>query len=146
MQVAKADDHLLKKEADLYSNNLSELNGKFSALEDHEWDAKEKAQSLREQVGALEKELMTLRVESGEYKNQEDMRWALKKEELFHSEEFYDLLGAKAAHILEKGFYGAVAQFKKVCYPPEGASLDFLDLQKVYDDILDEDIPCYFVI
>lgn len=76
-----------------------------------------------------------------EYKTLEDKRWASKKEELFRSAEFYDLLRAKVASFLEKGFQGVIGQFKEADYPPEGTSLDFLDFQKVLDDIPNEDIP-----
>lgn len=65
----------------------------------------------------------------------------MRKEELFQLEEFYDPLGAKATPFLEKEFQGAVTQFKETGYSPEGTSLDFLDLQKVLNDILDDDIP-----
>lgn len=63
---------------------------------------------------ALKKEPMTLRAELEEYKSQEDKRWALKKEKLFQSEEFYDMQCVKVTPFLEKGFQGAVAQFKEV--------------------------------
>lgn len=100
-QMVKTDAHLFKQEAGLYSSSLSELNDKFGALEDRERATEAKAQSLWEQVEAL-KELMTLREESEEYKSQENKRWALKKEELFQLEEFYDLLGAKVAPFVKK--------------------------------------------
>lgn len=76
-----------------------------------------------------------------EYQCQEDEHWASRKEELFRLEEFYDLLGAKATPFLEKRFQGVVAQFKEAGYPPEGATSDFLDLQRVLNDIPNEDIP-----
>lgn len=77
-------------------------------------------------MGALKKKLVIHKTELKEYKSQEDKHWALRKEELFRSEEFFNLLGAKAAFFLEKGwFQEIVAQFKEVGYPPEGTSLDF---------------------
>lgn len=95
-------------------------------------------QSLREQEGVAQREQEALRVEFKEYKKHEGVRWTLKKEELLQSPEFCDLVGAREAPFLEKGFEGAVSQFKKVGYPLEGASLDFLNLQKLLDNILDE--------
>lgn len=75
-----------------------------------------------------------------EYNTHEDERWASRKAELFWSAEFFDLLGAKSISFLEKGFRGVIAQFKEVGYPPTDASLDFLDIHKVVDDIPNEDI------
>lgn len=45
-------------------------------------------------------------------------------------EEFYSLLGDRAAIMFEYGFDRAVAQFKKASYPPEGSPSDFINLLK----------------
>lgn len=48
LKVAQADAHLFKQEADLYSNSLSELNSRFSTLENLKRAAEGKTQALQE--------------------------------------------------------------------------------------------------
>lgn len=75
-----------------------------------------------------------------EFKAQKGEPWATKKEGLFQSTEFYDLLRAKSTSFLDKGFKRAIKQFKETGYPLEGIAPDFLDMQKVLNHILDEDM------
>lgn len=120
---------------------LSELHGKLWAQEEHEQSTGEQMLSLQEQMAAAQQEQETLRPELEGYQRQDNTQWALKKEELLHSLEFYDLAGAKVAPFLEKGFEGAISQFREAGYPPEGASLGFSNFQKVLDNISNEKAP-----
>lgn len=70
-----ADAILFKKEDELYSHSLSELNYKFNILEDLKWVAKGNIQSLQEQVKALEKKLASREKELEDYKAHEDECW-----------------------------------------------------------------------
>lgn len=136
--MVKTDADLFKKEAELYFRSLSEINNRFKVLEDLKEVAEGKIQSLQEQVEAMKNKLTIQEKGLEEFKAQEGESWASKKEKLFQSAEFYDLPGIKLASFLEKGFKGAIAQFKEAAYSPEGVSLDFLDIQKVLNDIPDE--------
>lgn len=91
-------------------------------------------------MGALEKELTVGGKKLAECTTQEGECWAYKKTEIFQIAKFYNLLGAKSASFLEKELKGVIAQLKEAGYPPEDVALDFQDIQKVLNDIRDEDI------
>ncbi|XP_073027924.1 uncharacterized protein [Primulina eburnea] len=61
------------------------------------------------------------------------------KEDFLKSEEFALTVAERALGFIYVGFDGAVAQFKEAGYPPEGSSADFLDAQKVVDNLPPED-------
>lgn len=59
LKVAQVHTCQFKHEVDLYSNGLSKLNDRFNTLENLKRAADVKTQSLQEQVGALENDLLT---------------------------------------------------------------------------------------
>lgn len=85
------------------------------------------------QVECLKEELVN-------YKANEEERWANRKQTFLDSLKFFDLLGTRFAFLLEKSFNGAIRQFQEAGYPTTRASLDFLDLKKFVDSILDDKI------
>lgn len=71
-------------------------------------------------------------------KAREEGHWANKKKMFLKSLEFFDLLGSWFAFFLEQDFKGAIRQLQKVDHPPADTPLNFLDLQKFADNILDD--------
>ncbi|XP_073041960.1 uncharacterized protein [Primulina eburnea] len=57
------------------------------------------------------------------------------KEDFLKSKEFALTVAENALGFIYVGFEGAVAQFKEAGYPPKGSSADFLDSQKVVDNL-----------
>ncbi|XP_073055413.1 uncharacterized protein [Primulina eburnea] len=57
------------------------------------------------------------------------------KEAFLKSKEFALTVAERALDFIYVGFDGVVAQFREAGYPPEGFSADFLDAQKVVDNL-----------
>lgn len=65
--------------------------------------------------------------ELDQYKVGEEGHWEARKKEFLESSEFHELLATRTGFLFDWAFLGAVRQFKKVGYPSDGASIDFLD-------------------
>lgn len=117
LQTTEDNASLFQQKTAIYSETLSELNGKLCAQEEREQTTGKQMLSLQEQVATAQREQETLRSKLKGYKSHGDTRWALKKEELLRSPEFYNLVGDKVTPFLEKGFEGAILQFRYAGYP-----------------------------
>lgn len=75
------------------------------------------------------------------YKAREEKHWTNKKEMFLKLPELFDLLGSRSAFLLEQGFKGVVIQqFQEASYPQDETPIDFLNLQKVVNNIPDYNI------
>lgn len=82
----------------------------------------------------------TLKEELANYKVGEEGWWVNRKKEFMFSVDFYDILSEHTMKMFEIDFDGAICQFQEVGHPPKGIALEFLDLQKIFDEILDDEL------
>lgn len=94
--------------------------------------SQEAIQAKQEQLSLAQQDVASARAEL--QKSSEDF-----KKDFLKSEEFSLTIAEKALGFLYVGFDGAVSQFKEAGYPPEGSSADFLDAERVVNNLPPED-------
>lgn len=87
----------------------------------------------------LATELNLLKEELASLKENDENQWLQKKRAFLSSPEFYDLLGARTCKMLKFGFEGAGKQFVRSGLIPKGSDLSFLNLEKVWDELQEEE-------
>lgn len=66
-----------------------------------------------------------------------EVEWWNSRKEFLRSPEFHSLLCERTGFLFDVGFIGAIRQFGRAGYPPEGAPTDFLDLDAILAEIPD---------
>lgn len=80
-------------------------------------------------------ELERAKAELTNYKAEEEGRKTREKKAFLELEEFFNLLGSRAAIMFEYCFDKVVQQFKEVAYPPKGITFDFLNLSRALNNL-----------
>ncbi|XP_074579147.1 uncharacterized protein LOC141835678 [Curcuma longa] len=93
---------------------------------------KRRAEDLAAEKKAVEDEFAA-------YKEKEPERVKAAQEAWLSSREYFDQYQEKTAKMLEYGFDGALNQVYEAGLFPEGTSLDFLDIEKVWAALPEED-------
>lgn len=74
------------------------------------------------------------------YKASKEEHWEVQKKEFLKQLEFHELLGTWASFLFDSRFAGAVRQFKKVGYLPDGAPTNFLSPDVALAEITDSQL------
>lgn len=136
--MAKAKATLHRAKAAAFSEQLFHLYDNLEESKNHQLKAKKKEAEGKSCQELLAAEVKCLKEELVSYKADEKRCWVNRKKAFLKSFEFFDLLCTRYAFLLEQDFNGAIQQFKE--YPLPGALLDFLNIKKVVDNILEDKI------